>query len=93
MPVGIFDELLVDPAPSIVPAPHLAPQKSAGDRSPRDHDRPKMPDIGPGSTSMPGEALKEIVAVHIHFRPRRWQQGRQAEYYHLTALRGVEPDG
>ena len=31
----VFDELLVDPAPAIVPAPYLAPQQPARDRAPR----------------------------------------------------------
>lgn len=45
----VFDKFLVDPAPAVVPAPHLAPQQPTGDRASWHNHRPEMPGVRPRS--------------------------------------------
>src|SRR5439155_2150613 len=60
----VFDELLVDPAPAVVPAPYLAPQQPPRDRAPRHHDRPEMPGVRPRPLGTDRRDLKQVVSAH-----------------------------
>jgi hypothetical protein len=60
----VFDELLVDPAPAIVPAPYLSPQQPARDRAPRHHNRPEVPGVRPRPLGTERGDLKQIIAAH-----------------------------
>ena len=65
---AIFDEFLVDPAPAVVPPPHLAKHQPTGDRTPRDEDGPEVPNLRPGRLGTRGWDGK-MVTVGSHTRP------------------------
>ena len=62
---AIFDEFLVDPAPAVVPSPHLPEHQPTGDRSPRNENSPEVPNLGPGRFGAHVWDLK-MVTVRSH---------------------------
>ena len=67
---SVLDEFFVDPIPPVVAPPDFSKNEPAGNRSPWNDDRPKVPDFRPGGLRTQARYLKTSVALRSHF-PRR----------------------
>jgi hypothetical protein len=79
--IFILDKFLVYPLPPVMASPNSSVHEATGNRSPRDNDRPEMPNFRPSRVRLQ-RPIKVIPTGIEHARP----QGLQAEYDRLTVL-------
>jgi hypothetical protein len=66
--VRVLNDPLVDPVSPVVPSPDATDNKPAGDRSSRNNDHPKVPNLCPGGPGRPVQDLKMVVALGGYLR-------------------------
>ena len=83
----ILDEFLINPVPAVTASPNPSVYEPTGNRSPRNDDRPKMPNFRP-SGSRRQCSINEIMTANHHLPSRKTKaaQGMVAQ-----RLRGGMP--